>query len=112
MAVSTSAEAKVNFAAIFIIELHLIRQDGFLAVGILMVCHSFSLHPQDGHRSDSTLLCVVVIFALTGTTDDIAEAKLEEPKPTANPGTVQQLEDAFARLQAGGVSAGKRDSAA
>jgi len=31
---------------------------------------------------------------LTGTTDDSAEAKLEEPKPIANPGTAQQIEDA------------------
>ena len=30
---------------------------------------------------------------LTGTTDDSAEAKLKEPKPIANPGTVQQIED-------------------
>jgi len=62
MAVSSNAEEKVNLPAIFIIELHLIRQDGFLAVGVLMVCRGFSLHPQDGHRSDSTLLCAVVIL--------------------------------------------------
>ena len=62
MAVSSNAEEKVNLAAIFITELHLTRQDGFLAVGVLMVRRRFSLQPQDGHRSDSALLCVVVIL--------------------------------------------------
>ena len=57
MAVSSNAEEKVNLAAIFIIELHLIRQDGFLAVGVLMVCRRFSLHPEMG--IDPIALCYV-----------------------------------------------------
>src|SRR5215510_8870669 len=72
-----------------------------------MVRRGFSLHPQDGHRCHSSLLCGIVVLLSAEQWTTRAEAKLEDAKPSSHPTTGQETEDTSLSAK---LSAHRRES--